>query len=198
MSPTHLHNCFYWIRICFMYSCCSEIHFLLPKWTKPSHARLSLNMANGAIDFYEFVLVQCFWHFASRLVSRCIFSTFCRLEKEARGQSKGFISLQNTHICKDTHFHSSLCPRLTSSHGQMRCLVSTSAVWVLVTFQSALQPEINTIAFEQLDGWHLCIVYVFADVLFTLNVPTDERQCQLQWHGEGDYYSNATSMSTLS
>ena len=105
-----------------------------------------------------------FWHFASRLESQRIFSTFCRLEKEATGPEEGLIP-QHTHThthshrCKDTRFHSKPVPWVdlftwtpcTCAHRVIRrCFASTSVFppplnffFPLVTFRSAAQSEIS-------------------------------------------------------
>lgn len=148
-----------------MCSCCCEIPLRSPERTKANHARLSLNMPNGAMGFYVFVLVQCFWRFASYLESQHIFSTSCRLEKKRlQGQSEDFMSPcarthTNTHTraCKDTGVHSGPCPRVTSSHGCFHmCTWFVNSVRprvnfcmfllrVFVTFQAAAQSEINAL-----------------------------------------------------
>ena len=58
---------------------------------------------------FMFVLVQCFWHFASRLESQRIFSTFCRLEKEATGPEQGLYTLSWTHTHAKTHVSIPAC-----------------------------------------------------------------------------------------
>lgn len=126
-----------------MCSCCSvEIHVPLPKWTKLSHARLSLNMANGAMDFYVFILVQCFWHFASRLESQHIFSTFCRLEKEATGPEQGLYAPPHTET--HTHISNETCTLGWPQHGvfpmwtflKIQCCLVSSSIFFPTIFLS--------------------------------------------------------------
>ena len=110
-----------------------------------------------------------FWHFASRLESQRIFSTFCRLEKEATGPEEGLIPQHtHTHTHTRTHtltqmqrhtfpfetcalgwpLHMDALHMCTSCYSAMLCVNFSlppplNFFFPLVTFRSAAQSEIS-------------------------------------------------------
>lgn len=139
-----------WIGICFMCSCCAEIHFPLPKSTKPSCARLSLNMANGAMDFYVFVLVQCFWHYMLG-VSAHFFHILQAGKRGYRARARASYYCTHTFLFKPCDLG---WPLLVDTCPSAHVPASVSFRYtVSVTSHS----KINTKSSEQPGCWHLCV-----------------------------------------
>lgn len=149
------------------------------------------------------------------------FPHFAGWKKRLQGQNKGFIPLHPcTRTCKHTRFHSSSCPRLTSSHGcfhmctwfvnSVRPCVNVTAhmcvfpalQWLLVTFQPAVQSEINAMLSSS-PVVDICVLIMSLHLWLLMSCLHETCGCWRKTVSatvtcEGDYYSNAASESTRS